>query len=141
EDMMANTMKTDLAGKRALVCGASAGIGAEVARQLAAQGATVTLLARREERLAALQKEIITAGGSASYVVVDMDDVSGFLATISKHCEAHGWPHIVINNSGGPAAGPLVNANAEQFTLGFARDVVVAHELLKACLPDMQREQ
>ena len=58
-------MSLSLSGKRALVCGASAGIGRATALQLAEQGAHCILLARRQERLLSLKFEIEAIGGTA----------------------------------------------------------------------------
>lgn len=66
------TANTPLTGRRAVVTGASSGIGAATARLLAAQGARVALVARRRDRLDAVRKEIENAGGSAVAVPVDL---------------------------------------------------------------------
>ena len=67
----------DLSGRTALVCGASAGIGRSTALSLAAHGATVVGLARRQERLETLVSELRAAGASnPSFIVADLDDTA-----------------------------------------------------------------
>ncbi|HET7517451.1 MAG TPA: SDR family NAD(P)-dependent oxidoreductase, partial [Actinomycetes bacterium] len=62
-----------LAGRHALVTGASSGLGADFARELARRGASLTLVARREDRLRALQGELASAGAEAEVVVLDLN--------------------------------------------------------------------
>ena len=96
----------DLAGKHALVCGASAGIGRATALALAAAGAEVTVLARSEEALAALCGELSAAGASAArYLAVDLNELVVLSETLDAFLAEHGPVHVLINNSGGPPAG------------------------------------
>jgi 3-oxoacyl-[acyl-carrier protein] reductase len=124
----------DLTGKTALVCGASAGIGKATALAFAAHGASVVALARRQERLEALVPELEAAGaGTARYIVADLDDLDG-LARALNGLEAQ----ILINNTGGPPAGPLVAAAPEALATAFARHVLAAQTLVQALLPGMK---
>jgi len=125
--------KLNLSGHRALVCGASAGIGQATARVLAAQGARVTVLARRADRLQALVEEIQSNGGSADAVAADLDDRAGLLAALGD-----GSWNILINNTGGPPAGKLLEADTEALEVAFGRHVLSAQTLLQHCLPFMQ---
>jgi NAD(P)-dependent dehydrogenase (short-subunit alcohol dehydrogenase family) len=90
------TLRADLRGKRALVTGASSGFGAHFARVLAAAGATVVLAARRTQLLEAVRSEIITAGGGAEVVALDVADGASVGSVFSKV----GPLHIVVNNAG-----------------------------------------
>jgi uncharacterized protein len=63
-----------LAGRHALITGASSGLGADFARELARRGAALTLVARREDRLRSLQGELAAAGTEAEVVALDLND-------------------------------------------------------------------
>lgn len=89
-----------LAGKIALVTGASSGIGAATARLLATRGASVVLAARREEELVALAGEITSAGGTASFVCTDVSDATDVEAMVAHAVETYGRLDIAVNNAG-----------------------------------------
>lgn len=89
-----------LAGKIAIVTGASSGIGEACAREFAARGVTVVLLARRRDRLEKLVSEIRNAGGAAAAYPVDLSDRLLTLRTCAEISSAHGDPDIIVNNAG-----------------------------------------
>ncbi|MEN8148658.1 MAG: SDR family oxidoreductase [Planctomycetota bacterium] len=129
----------DLAGRNALVCGASRGIGRATAHALAARGAAVTALARREDALEELTRELMSAGSpAAGYVVADLEDEAGLLARMRHHLADEGEIHILVNNAGGPAPGPLLDATREELETGFRRHVLASHSLVGLLLPGMR---
>jgi 3-oxoacyl-[acyl-carrier protein] reductase len=89
-----------LDGKVALVTGASQGIGAAIARQLAAQGATVVCAARTLRKLQEVADAIIAEGGKADVVVADLADTASVKAAVATTVERHGALHILVNNAG-----------------------------------------
>jgi len=95
---MANT--SDFNGKWALVTGASAGIGAEMARQLAGCGAKLVLTARRAERLEALASELVAKGTEVRVVVADLNDPATPQAIYDATEGAGITVEILINNAG-----------------------------------------
>ena len=99
-------MNLDLAGKHALVCGASQGIGLATAHELAALGADVTLLARSaaalEQGVAALPR--IKSAQKHGTIVADMNEHAALRAQVEAVANA-GAVHILINNTGGPPSG------------------------------------
>jgi NAD(P)-dependent dehydrogenase (short-subunit alcohol dehydrogenase family) len=100
----------DLGGKRILLTGASSGIGEAAAEQLARHGATVIVVARRQDRLDALADRITTAGGTAVSVpcdVSDMDAVDALVADVEKRI---GGVDILINNAGRSIRRPLAES-------------------------------
>lgn len=127
-----------LAGRRALVCGASAGIGRAAALALAARGASILALARREDRLQSLIPELLAAGApQALAVVADLDDRPALARTVEAAL-AGGEVHILVNNTGGPAAGPLLGATESALEAAFSRHVLSAHLLVRLVLPGMR---
>ncbi|WP_209349342.1 SDR family NAD(P)-dependent oxidoreductase [Pontixanthobacter sp. CEM42] len=94
----------DLAGRVALVTGASSGLGERFARVLAAQGAAVALCARRIERLEALAEEIEEAGGNALPVQMDAMDADALVAAVDAAEAEFGTVDILVNNAGIPDA-------------------------------------
>ena len=128
-----------LASRHALVCGASAGIGHAAALALASLGAQVTVLARRADKLAAMLPRLREAGAAgAQYVVADLDDRARFEPAIRTLLAEHGAVHILVNNSGGPAPGAVLDSGAGHFDAGFARVLYAAQALVQACLPGMR---
>lgn len=90
----------ELKGKVALVSGASSGIGAATARQLAIHGVRVGVAARRQDRLEQLVDEIRTAGGEAMAIPMDVTDPAAIAAGTKQLAEAYGAIDIAFNNAG-----------------------------------------
>lgn len=124
-------------GRHALVCGASSGIGRATAIALAEAGSSITVLARRADRLAEVVAEIEAAGGVARALPVDVEDGPAFEAAVGGLLAEAGPVAILVNNSGGPPSGPLLEAVPADFEKAFRRHVLAAHRLVKAVLPGM----
>jgi 3-oxoacyl-[acyl-carrier protein] reductase len=90
----------DLTGRVALVTGASSGLGVRFAQVLAEQGAAVALVARRRERLDALQARIVAAGGRAIAVEADVLDRAAMTRAFDAAEQAFGTVTILVNNAG-----------------------------------------
>ncbi|SEF35589.1 NAD(P)-dependent dehydrogenase, short-chain alcohol dehydrogenase family [Amycolatopsis pretoriensis] len=90
-------MGARFAGKVVLVTGGSSGIGRETARAFAAEGATVVVAGRDEQRLAATVKEL---GGDASAVTVDVTDSGDVARMVETVVARHGGLHVAVNNAG-----------------------------------------
>ena len=97
-----------LAGKTALVTGASSGLGAHFARTLAGAGARVGLAARRVERLEALAGDIRAAGGEAHATALDVARPDGVAAAFDDLEAALGPATVVVNNAGIPSSSRFV---------------------------------
>jgi NADP-dependent 3-hydroxy acid dehydrogenase YdfG len=99
----------------ALVTGASSGIGAATARYLARAGASVTLAARREDRLTQLADEITKAGGRALVHETDVTDEKQARGAVDATVSEFGRLDILINNAGVMLLGPIENAPVEEW--------------------------
>lgn len=130
-------MHEQLNGKRALVCGASQGIGAAIAVALAEQGCAITALARTQSKLEALVAGL--PGGGHRVVCHDISDLNALKETIAQELADHGDIHILINNSGGPAPGPISQASPEAFTAGLQNHILAAACLTQLLLPGMKK--
>lgn len=106
----------DLTGDVALVTGASSGLGVQFAKALANQGAKLALLARREERLQAVQKEISEQYGvEVKYYVCDVTDFDKVAETVKAVADDFGKIDILVNNAGLGMADPLVDFTPENW--------------------------
>lgn len=123
-------MNLNLSAKRAFVCGASQGIGEASAKALAAEGANITLFARTEDKLSALASEIASNFNvSVDYIACDINDLKTLKLALLEKLEEHKVYHILVNNSGGPAGGPVLNMADEDF-LTFFKNHVLGNQLL-----------
>ena len=102
----------DLAGRTALVTGASGGFGGHFARVLARHGARVALAARRADRLDTLRQEIEEAGGTAFAVTMDVTEEESVIGAISDVERDFGGVDILVNNSGVGGGGPVLDTDA-----------------------------
>ena len=128
-----------LAGKTALVCGATQGIGRAAAQALASLGATCILLSRNAESLQAAVHTLDDRGGQQHrFLVADFADA----AALEKVAKELGDLHIdiLVNNTGGPPAGPVADAKAEGFLAAFHQHLLANHLLASAVLPHMQAQ-
>lgn len=133
-------MNLSLEGKNAVICGGSQGIGYAIAEELALMGANCILLARNEENLKLASFELdISIRQSHAYHVIDFNDQNATKSLIQQ-IAAKQPVHILINNSGGPAAGPIIEATEEQFLQAFSQHLLVNHILVKAVLEGMKKD-
>ena len=105
----------DLGGKVALITGASSGLGLRFAEVLAENGAAVVLVARRADRLAALQAKIEQAGGRALAVEADVRDRGAMQAAYAAAERAFGVVTVLVNNAGVAHAGRAVDMPEEEW--------------------------
>ncbi|KHN91241.1 oxidoreductase [Pectobacterium actinidiae] len=108
-------MTSKLNGTVALVTGASSGIGHATALVLAAQGASVALVARRQERLEALVRQIEEVGGTAFAIPADITDRGQAEAAVQQVIDRFGHLDILVNNAGLMLLGPIVGADPDEW--------------------------
>lgn len=127
----------DLTGRHALVCGASRGIGRAVAETLAARGATLTLVARDADHLAS-----VTAGLAGDrdhgYLALDLSDADSIPPAVERAIAERGPVHILVNNAGGPPAGPAHEAGLDAFRRAFELHLIADQALLRSVLAGMR---
>ena len=132
-------MARELEGKRALVTGASAGIGRGAALELAARGCAVTVLARSASKLDGLVPDLRTAGAPEAWALAgDLEDRDALSAIVIAHLAGTGPIHILVNNAGGPPGGPILDAVESDFLKAFGRLLMAPHLLVKLLLPGMR---
>ena len=133
--------KTALSGKHALIFGASKGIGAATAKVMAMAGADVTLCARKESSLVEVVSQINEfATGKIAYAVIDLENLPAIDNLIPNIIHENGPVHILINNSGGPPGGPLLDNSVADFDAPFTRHLHAAHKITKLLVPHMQEQ-
>jgi NADP-dependent 3-hydroxy acid dehydrogenase YdfG len=130
-------MTSNLNGTVAVVTGASSGIGAAAARQLAALGASVALVARRRDRLEALAAEIENAGGTALVIEADITDRAQAQAAVDQTVERFGQLDILVNNAGLMLLGPVVGADPGEWDRMIAINVQGLLNTTHAALPHL----
>lgn len=132
-------MNYDLNGKRALVCGSSRGIGRGCAQELANLGASVTLVSRSEDSLReAMSTLSTTAGQSHDILSADFNNLDAVQNAVSGYAQKTGPIHILVNNTGGPPHGPIVDAPREDFLKGFSNHVLCNQLISQTLLPGMK---
>lgn len=121
----------------ALITGASSGIGAEFARQLAARGLDLVLVARRQERLDALAAELSAAHGVAcETIAADLAHEAG-IAEVETRIRTMDNLAVLVNNAGFGTVGRLVNADPARQQEMVALHVMAPMRLTQAALPNM----
>ncbi|RYF84002.1 MAG: SDR family oxidoreductase [Chitinophagaceae bacterium] len=135
-------MNLDLSGKNAMVCGSTQGIGRAIAEELALLGASVTLVARSEEKLRQIQTKLPKpAGQEHHFLCADFSKPEELKDKLSLHLQDGKAYHILVNNTGGPAAGPISGANTTEFLSAFNNHLICNHILAQALLPGMKNAQ
>ena len=133
-------MAGQLAGKVAVVTGASSGIGAACARALAAAGAHVVVTARRRDRLEALAKQLRGPGRTAAVVAGDAREEATARATIEAATASLGRLDILVNNAGMGIYKDLVDTSAEEYDELMDTNVRSTFVFTRHAVPVMLRQ-
>ncbi len=125
------------ASKVALVTGGGRGIGAEIARSLAGDGAFVAVSARTESEVRKVVEEITAAGGRAQYFLADLSQPDQAAPLVSKVQAALGPIDFLINNAGIASSAPVVKQSLDEWNRIFAVNVTATFLCTQAALPKM----
>lgn len=132
----------DLTNKRAMVCGSTQGIGKASAMLLAGQGASITLVARNEDALKQTLKELhANSGQKHDYIVADFNKPEELKKSVEAYLTNGTDFHILLNNSGGPPGGEIINAKVEDFNQTFQRHLICNHILTQLLVPGMKKNK
>ena len=131
-------MQIDLTNKYALVCGSTQGIGKASAIRLAQAGASVTLVARNQERLTQVKNELPADHGQEhDFIVADFSDPNGLAEKVKSKLANRAF-HILVNNTGGPPGGNVFEAQVDEFEKAFTQHLKCNHLLVQAVVPGMK---
>jgi len=129
-------MNLDLKNKNAIVCGSTQGIGEASAIELAKLGANITLIARNESKLLDVLNDLDKSKGQIhSFICIDFSDSQSLKEKIATLVDDY---HILINNTGGPAGGPITDANTESFEDAFRMHLVNNQLLVQKVIKGMK---
>lgn len=131
-------MYLGLAGRRAAVAAASAGLGLESARHLAAEGVSVAICGRDRRRVEDAASGI---GGKVVPLVADVSTATGASGFVAAAIEALGGVDILVTNAGGPPPGTFATTPVEQYAEAFALNAVSVIAMCKAAVPAMAQRK
>jgi 3-oxoacyl-[acyl-carrier protein] reductase len=104
---------------------------------LAEEGVNVTLIARNEEKLKAVLAELPNKNQNHNYLVADFSNPENLKQVLEESALQF---HILVNNTGGPAGGPIFNAKIEEFESAFTQHLKCNHVLVQSLVPFMKEE-
>lgn len=139
---MIGELKGNLEGKTALVGGSTQGIGLATAVLMAQAGANVVLISRNQEALESLFTELpCPYQQKHHFIVADFSHPEDTQKKVKDFIEKNGHIHILVNNSGGPAPGPIVQAQPQQFLHAFEQHLLTNHLLVQAVVEGMKADK
>jgi NADP-dependent 3-hydroxy acid dehydrogenase YdfG len=131
-------VSNNIEGKVVVITGASSGLGEATARHLAAQGASVVLGARRQDRIRALAREL--SGGKAIAVTTDVGDRAQVKALVDAAVEAYGRVDVMINNAGVMPQAPLERLRIDEWDRMIDVNIKGVLYGIAAALPNMKQQ-
>ena len=133
-------MTLDLAGRIAVVTGASQGIGRAIALALAEAGADLVVNARGAERLETVAEEVRTRGRRAAAVAADVATPDGARRVVDDALAHCGRIDVLVNNAGKGAPKPLLDCTEEDWHASLELNFMSAVRLSMACIPPMRAQ-
>jgi 3-oxoacyl-[acyl-carrier protein] reductase len=127
--------------RTALVCGATQGIGKASALQLAKNGFRVVILGRNEEKLIETVNELkVISEKKHDFLQADFSIPSSLQKVIHEWINAGNHADVLINNTGGPKGGPILDADIQEFTDAFNQHLICNHIMVQAVVPGMKQK-
>lgn len=131
-------MNVDLTGKRAIVCGSTQGIGKAVAHELSLLGAHVTLVARNQEELEKVKASLLNIKQQKHHILTaDFSNPDQVKDVVGNYIGKGNEVHILVNNTGGPAGGPLLQDEPAKFLTTFNQHLICNHILSQLVIDGM----
>ncbi len=135
-------MDLGIAGRVALVTGASSGLGRACALALASEGARVIVAARRREELEKVANEARAAGAAqAAGIVADLNDPAAIDALLTAARERFGAVDILIANGGGPKPGTFTRMQPDDWDAAYASVLRSMLQLVQGAIPSMRERK
>ncbi|CAN5801970.1 SDR family oxidoreductase [soil metagenome] len=134
-------MDLGLTGKVALVAGSSRGLGRAIAEELAAEGASLVLCARREDSLQEAHRAIEERGGRVVAVAADLAEPAQVERVVEAGMREFGRIDILVTNAGGPPAGPFEQHSPEAWDRAVQLTLGSVLNLTRAVLPGMKERR
>jgi len=136
-------MDLQLKGKSVLVTAASKGLGKAVATEFAKEGASVIIASRTEEELSKTAEEIKKESGNEQvfFTVCDMKNADDIKHLIEKATELNGTVDVLINNAGGPPAGPFLEMTDDDWYHAFELNLLSYVRTIRAAAPIMKKQK
>lgn len=132
-------MNLNLEGKSAIVCGSTQGIGKAIAIELAVMGASITLIARDKAKLQAVLAELPAEQAQLhQYIQADFSEPATLKSKVAEYLKENASPQILVNNTGGPAGGPIVDEPYSKFMNTMSAHLECNHLLVQALVGGMK---
>lgn len=135
-------MNLNLEGKSALVCGSTQGIGKAIAKELADMGASITLVARNISKLREVKEGLSVAHKQIhQFIQADFSDPMELKSKIDEYLKENPSPQILVNNTGGPAGGQIIDEPYSKFMDTMTAHLECNHLLVQALVPGMKSDE
>ncbi len=130
----------EISGKVIIITGASSGIGAATARELARHGATLVLAARREDELVALQAEIKAQGGRALAAPTDVRERADLERLVQATLDTYGRIDVLVNNAGVSPGKRIAELSDDEIRRVFDVNLLAPARLVSLVVPQMRQQ-
>jgi len=135
-------MEISLRGKNAIVCGSTRGMGKAIALEFASAGASVILIARNENALRNVLREMTAAKTqNHNFIVADFSDPDSLRGKMKNFISENPPVHILVNNTGGPKSGEAYKASTDEYENVFRSHLICNQILVQAVVEGMKKEK